>query len=84
MRGAVEFEVLPSEEAAERWPDLFEIEDGVIEGFHPYTWEGDGDYYDADPENVIVFYKTGIDENPTMEDIAVITSVLPIILEGLQ
>lgn len=76
MRGSIEFETLTSEEAAERWPDLFEMDDGVIEGFHPYTWEGDGDYYDADPENVIVFYKPGTGANPTMENIRVITSCL--------
>lgn len=84
MRGRIEFETLTSAEAAERWPDLFWFEDGEIEGFHPYTWEGDGDFYDADPETVIVFYKTGIDEKPAQDDIAVITSVLPSILEGIQ
>lgn len=81
MKGRVDFETLTSVEAAERWPDLFEIEDGEIEGFKPYTWEGDGDYYDADPEHVIVFYKPGTGPRPTMEDIVVVTSVLPSILE---
>lgn len=84
MRGTVEFEVLSSEEAAERWPDLFEMDDGVIEGFLPYTWEGDGDYYDADPENVIVFYKPGAGANPLQADIAVVTSVLPSVLKVLE
>lgn len=84
MRGRVEFEILTSAEAAERWPDLFDIEDGEIIGFLPYTWEGDGDYYDADPEHVIVFYKTNAGPRRTQEDIVVVTSVLPSIIEGLK
>lgn len=54
MKYLIPAQLLTATEAAEQYPDAFEIEDGDITGFRPRALDGESDFYDCEPDDVLV------------------------------